>query len=950
MHSDPQEMRGGRGGGRGGDRGGFRGGDRGGRGGGRGGGEGGDRGGFRGGRGGGEGGDRGGFRGGDRGGFRGGDRGGFRGGDRGGFRGGDRGGFRGGRGGGGGGFNMRECRDREEGGITLAKENATSLYAAQVTVETNCFPIDVSKGKFYNYTTSYEFLENGTDMAGDGWKMDFQQELLRAIRKTHAKEHRTATSTEVEDLCVCTGQAILAPRKLAVEDGFSIECKRKEKEGRKTVVERHYRVSIRYDGEVHLKLPEHTQWVNKILACGFADTYGEHIGSDYVDLKSRVERGDNLVTMDAVSPNVARVVRQGAGGKSTTQDVLQLDVSTKASTTTKCSDLIQQLTQRHPQGAKRAVEEALRGAKVTTMFGEPTFLKVKNIDFAMKAGQPAKLKSNPDETFVQYFKRKYNATLNPESPILFCCFADRSKSGRLLPYPADTLQLSTLSSDQLAKLPMLCSIYPEERMKRVRASLARILASPVMKTVLTQYGIRVETTALSAPGKVLPAPTIYVPSGPNRFDSIAAVEYTGQAGFALGLKRLKHPDQQSEYNALLMDDYFNRGNLPRWLKEYNVALPAPKVERFTSPNQFKNGAPGTFAMVHLRDKDAQHYNDFKQRLARDSVISQMAVTELNRNVPQMITQQIAAKIGQLCFVADAGDAGAAFANRPVLVVSAVVGSAMSTLAEKHKTVNAKVYTVAFVAFLANGKSWKPYCMHYQVKGEEQVVYQESDTASSSMSAASPAGRQQNANEVLNKKFPDFLKEVASHFKLNGKSGKGTLVLYRGAMTDAEAAYATNMEQAMEQVLPSWDAATVVVQPRSHFRMGWDPVSSFPNEKGNGKGGLCNVPRGFVTSDCRVVFADADPNTPVESFYMTGANCSLGHASNTYYLVQKRSAKIPMAQLQQLTYNMCYMYPNKPDALPLPLPINCAYEYARKFGSLKAVKELPQRMRPTMHYL
>nr|AOA52365.1 argonaute 1 [Crithidia acanthocephali] len=931
MHSDPQEMRGGRGGGHSGGRGGGRGGDRGGRGGGHGG-----RGGGHGGRGGGE-------HGGDRGGFRGGDRGGFRGGNRGGFRGGGGGGFR-------GGSNMRECRDREEFGITLAKESAEALCKSKVSVCTNCFPIDVSKGKFHNYVTSYEFLENGKDMAGDGWKIDFQQEVLRAIRKSHAKEHRTASSTEVEDMCVCTGQAIIAPRKLPVEDGYSIECKRKEKEGRKTVVERHYRVSIRYEGEVQLKLPEHVPWVNKIIACGLADTYAEHIGSDYVDLKSRVERGDSLVTMDAITPNVARVVRQAPGGKATAQDVLQLDVSTKASTTTKCNELIQRLSQQNPQHVKKAVSEALIGAKVTTMFGEPTFLKVKSVDFDMRAGQPAKLRGDPNETFVQYFKRKYGATLHPDSPILFCRSADRTKNSRLLPYPADTLQLSTLSPDQLAKLPMLCSVYPEERMKRVNAALHRILASKLMKAVLEQYGIKISSESIAASGKVLPAPTIYVPTGPRTFNRIAAVEYTGQAGFAIALRGLRHPDQTSEYTKLLMDDYFQRGGLPRWLKEYNVALPNPTVERFSSPNQFTKGGPGTFAMVRLQTKDAQRYNDFKQRLAQDAVVSQMAVTELNRNVPQMITQQMAAKIGQLCFVADVAESGKAFANRPVLIVSAVVGSAMNKLEEKNKVVSAKLYTVTFVAFLANGKNWSPYCNHYQVKGEEQVLFEGSDVASSSMSTASPAGRQQNANEVLNKKFPDFLKEVVARFKLNGKGGKGAMVLYRGAMTDAEAAYAVNMEQAVEQLLPSWDTATVVVQPRSHFRMGWDPVSSFPQEKGKGTGGYCNVPRGFVTEDCRIVFADADPNAPVESFYLSGANCSLGHASNTYYLVLKRSPAIAMDELQQLTYNMCFMYPNKPDALPLPLPIKCAYEYARKFGSLKAVKELPARMRPTMHYL
>ena len=175
-------------------------------------------------------------------------------------------------------------------------------------------------------------------------------------------------------------------------------------------------------------------------------------------------------------------------GRAKAQDVLQLDVSTKVSTMTNCNNLIQQFTQRTPQNAKRMASEALVGAKVTPLFGEPIFLKVKYVDFFMNASQPTKLRKNPDESFVQYFKRKYGATINPESPIMFCRPADYGKSGRLLPYPADTLQLCTLSQDQLAKLPMLCSIYPAERMKRIKDALARILNSRLMRSEERRVG------------------------------------------------------------------------------------------------------------------------------------------------------------------------------------------------------------------------------------------------------------------------------------------------------------------------------------------------------------------------------------------------------------------------------------------------------------------------------
>ncbi|AIN96255.1 argonaute/dicer protein-like protein [Leishmania panamensis] len=861
------------------------------------------------------------------------------------------GGFRGGRGGGGG-FrdgDMRECRERESWAVSAAQANARTLARVPVPVETNCFPIDLSEGRFHNYIVSFEFLENATDMAGDMWKISLQNELLRTIRKNRTAEKRTRTSAEVEDLCVCTGQAILAPAKLSVEDGFSIECTRKEKVSRDNTEERHYRVRIRYDGEVSLKLPEHAQWVNKIIAFGLADTYSEHIGSDYVDMKSTVERGGDLVTMDAISLNALRIVKQ-SGSTTAMMDVLQLDVSTKASTKTKCSDEIRRLRQQNPQGFRRAVNEALVGISVTTVFGEPTFLKVKAIDFNILASSPTMFKTNPEETFVEYFKRKYDAIIDPTLPMLYCVFADRTKMSRRMPYPADSLLLNKLNEAQLSKLPILCSIYPNERIKRIKAALERVLASPLMITVLQQYGVRIQPQFVKVSGRVLPAPTIYVPSGPNMFNRINTAEYTGQAGFALGLKDLQHPSQPCEFKTLLMDEYFMHGNITHWLQKYNVALPSPRKTSFDSAAQRITEGSGTFAMVKLRTKEAGAYNNFKERFARGSIVSQMAVVDLTRNVPQMITQQVAAKIGQLCFVADVDEAGKSFACRPLLIVGAVVGTAMNTMLEKYKSINVRLYTITFVAFLANGKSWKPYCMHHQVKGEEHVLYEDSDAASSHMSSTTLTVRRQNANEVLNNRFPDFLKEVTAHFKLDGKGSKGTMVLYRGAMTDAEVGFTANMDLVMEQVLPNWDTATVVVHPRSHFRMAWDPTAVFPRETASAYAGFSNVPRGFSTTDCRIILADSDPYTPVDSFYLSAANCTLGHATNTYYLVQKRAASISLMDLQKLTYNMCYMYPNKPDALPLPLPIKCAYEYARKYGSLKSVKELPTRMRPTMHYL
>lgn len=106
-----------------------------------------------------------------------------------------------------------------------------------------------------------------------------------------------------------------------------------------------------------------------------------------------------------------------------------------------------------------------------------------------------------------------------------------------------------------------------------------------------------------------------------------------------------------------------------------------------------------------------------------------------------------------------------------LDVSTVARSAMSRMEEKHRSANVKLYTLAFLAFLANSKSWQPYRMRHQDKVEEQALYEDSELASSSISTKYPAGWQQNASEVLSKKLPGFLGELTSNFSLDGKGGK-----------------------------------------------------------------------------------------------------------------------------------------------------------------------------------
>ncbi|KAG5510420.1 hypothetical protein GH5_06618 [Leishmania sp. Ghana 2012 LV757] len=76
-------------------------------------------------------------------------------------------------------------------------------------------------------------------------------------------------------------------------------------------------------------------------------------------MKSAMERGSDIAKMDTISLSVSCIVKQSDG--KTAMSVLQLDVSIRASTTTKCSDEVRRIRQRDPQGHKRALNEAFVG-------------------------------------------------------------------------------------------------------------------------------------------------------------------------------------------------------------------------------------------------------------------------------------------------------------------------------------------------------------------------------------------------------------------------------------------------------------------------------------------------------------------------------------------------------------------------------------------------------------
>lgn len=721
------------------------------------------------------------------------------------------------------------------------------------------------------------------------------------------------------------------------------------KKGR--TIDRHYTLGLGYDGVKKPSLPADSALLNALVGEAVGRVYRNRVGNKYIDVDRRREH-DGLTIAEAVIPKVMKATTSAAGNGAP-QDVLQLDVAAVVANADTCAALLARIP-KGPDYARRAATE-LVGEKVMTRTGrEDIMLKIFKVltdEFPTKA---TGLRSNSDGTYVEYFKTKYNIDLDPKAPLLLCRLTDR-RDRRVFIYPSDVVSPMSVPESKKRVLPLICSIYPHERMAMVRAAVKRILESKEATGFLTAYGIKLGGGGLlQVTGRVLRAPTIYIPNNAG-FIAVDTTSRacTGPQGFASELAKLRLPARGGggrPYSRLLFDrDLRCAPVLKQLLTKYNVNAPAPEEANFGNMRNLPATTPDTFCVVNLRGTEAVTYNAYKRALSGKGVPSQMVAKPVDRTIPDMIVQQIAAKIGQMCFLIDAGEHITVKQGESLLIIGADVGMAFASTMKGSSNVRQTTYTAAFVAFNVKGKEWTTYCNHYQVKGQEMMLFKDDDSASETASSAptQQAGARTNPSEAIALKMDAFLKETVAHFNLS--KSKGTAIVYRGSTSEGEISGAGQIAATLRDSLRGWECAVVAMQARSHTRFAWDVSAALPSAD-VAANQLVNVPGGFCTTggaDRAITKADG---TPVPAFFITGTGCTLGHASNAYYAVLGLTPGIKLEELKQLTYAMCFMYPNKPSSLPAPLPMKCASEYGRKFGSLPELLDLQPKLRTTMHYL
>lgn len=162
-----------------------------------------------------------------------------------------------------------------------------------------------------------------------------------------------------------------------------------------------------------------------------------------------------------------------------------------------------------------------------------------------------------------------------------------------------------------------------------------------------------------------------------------------------------------------------------------------------------------------------------------------------------------------------------------------------------------------------------------------------------------------------------------------------VVVYRDGVGDSQldAVRTTEVIQVKEAARKA-AFVYMVVQKRIHSR--------FMIERPSGEVG--NPPTGTVIDkDCN--------NAVYPDFYLIPTRASSSTVKPVHYVILHDDRKIPVAQLQSLTFTMCHCYPNWADSIKLPFPTQLAHKLAYQMGESHIAKpEINAELHTTYFYL
>ena len=794
-------------------------------------------------------------------------------------------------------------------------------------------------------------------------KIQLQEQFLRRVAK--GRDDVTECNNIVHRT-VCTGQQMYSPIRLfegSRSEEISITTRGK------APTKHFFNVTVtQSDAPLDMKESPDLLVLNNVVQQAFATKFPSKVGPKLISMEEMdtYER-DGVTCLHGVIPRVTKI-KIG----NDISNVLQVSPALRVMSNMSVMDLISKI--RDQPGTRKyweTLELKLVGKKVATRYGSRggAVYRISGVSQNKTVNSTFESKKGVEITFKSYFQDKYSISLIDNQPLLKVKECGIGRSNRPVFLPVQVVQLLHLEDHQLSLLPKICSIYPQERMRRMQSALTSVLACDEAKGLLRSFGITLGTTPITIQGEVLPEVAVQIPGVANEIFTGSA-QYTSPLGFAMELSKIKFPEPTNRTTYTLLDFVPERlqrfrGKISQDISKeinqtrssFNFDIQSHKLEvnniRQCLEKVVCNIDPSkrstTFALVHLERKDKFPYLDVKETLLKHGILSQVVANDPKTNVIQkMIQQQMSAKIGTLNWSADLTKTSPTLTQDGIVIIGIDTANTMKDSFSDAKATRTPTFVVALVAFHFHPKSgWSHFCDHAVLRGKRQTFGASGESETETTATSATDEHYDVATSVADALRP-FLEKMHDHFK---DLEYTTVLCSRGSESDGEIVKAQSHDPAvMSDFCKAHGKKGILVaaQRGSKTRFFFDPSTM----NGCGKE-LVNPPRGFYTVDAVPL---TDGNEDLSSgFYVVGARCNLGHAKATKYNIiplQENTAGAGVSkEIASLFYSLCFLFPNKADGLPYPLPLKAANRYANLFVLMSQLeKSLGDTLKPRLHYL
>jgi len=314
-------------------------------------------------------------------------------------------------------------------------------------------------------------------------------------------------------------------------------------------------------------------------------------------------------------------------------------------------------------------------------------------------------------------------------------------------------------------------------------------------------------------------------------------------------------------------------------------------------------------------------------------------------------RQIINKFGSLCWWAPIESITDKYKNKVVMILGVDVHHGKKRFVDGDKIYRQRRSIGGFIATLIDQQGvYRSSCGITRVKARREIVgnstpqqqqqQQEGKsstgttssgtTSSSDSDEKGPSEELGGPDSTRNNALHDFVKRVCEEHNLV----PDIIICYRDGVSESQLPDVRKFEYGqVRQACPDAKITYFVLQKGVHSKF----IVKQDNQYGNPEPGT------LIESDAKIL--------EYQDFYLIPTKNNLSTVKPVHYILVHDDGYCTIEELQQITYTMCFLYPNWTDAIKIPFVTQAAHKLAYLLGDLEIEEPtIHQNLNKTLFYL